>query len=247
MRWIYLSPHLDDASLSAGGLIYEQTQAGIPVEIWTFLCGYPTRKELSPFAELLHSSWGTTSARKTIQVRRAENNASAKILGAKPVYFDFLDCIYRYDKNGKWLYADIFHPIHPADKALSKDIAQAIAKRLKPDDVLVCQFALGGHVDHVIVRKAAESLKRPLFYLADIPYLFNYPKSLQSNKAGMKAKAHQVSKASLKAWQDSIAAYSSQIGMLFESEKHMKRSITEYCQKNNGIRLWTKNPVAKLK
>jgi hypothetical protein len=37
MRWIYLSPHLDDAALSAGGLIYEQTQAGIQVEIWTFI------------------------------------------------------------------------------------------------------------------------------------------------------------------------------------------------------------------
>ncbi|NTU55874.1 MAG: PIG-L family deacetylase, partial [Anaerolineales bacterium] len=49
MRWIYLSPHLDDAVLSAGGLIYEQTRSGTPVEIWTFMCGVPSGTEFSPF------------------------------------------------------------------------------------------------------------------------------------------------------------------------------------------------------
>ena len=47
MRWIYLSPHLDDAVFSAGGLIYEQTQAGTPVEIWTIMCGDPHLTEYS--------------------------------------------------------------------------------------------------------------------------------------------------------------------------------------------------------
>ena len=28
MRWIYLSPHFDDAVLSCGGLIWEQTHSG---------------------------------------------------------------------------------------------------------------------------------------------------------------------------------------------------------------------------
>lgn len=44
MRWIYISPHLDDAVLSAGGLIYEQTRAGHEVEIWTFMCGFPSQR-----------------------------------------------------------------------------------------------------------------------------------------------------------------------------------------------------------
>ena len=29
MRWIYLSPHLDDAVLSCGGLIFEQSRQGL--------------------------------------------------------------------------------------------------------------------------------------------------------------------------------------------------------------------------
>src|SRR5690606_25674008 len=47
MRWIYLSPHLDDAALSAGGWIYDQVQAGNSVEIWNLMCGLPPTTELS--------------------------------------------------------------------------------------------------------------------------------------------------------------------------------------------------------
>jgi len=39
MRWIYISPHFDDAVLSCGGLIWEQTHKGITVEIWTVCAG----------------------------------------------------------------------------------------------------------------------------------------------------------------------------------------------------------------
>ncbi len=105
MRWIYLSPHLDDAVLSAGGLIYEQAQAGLPVEIWTFMCGYPPDAEVSPFAQLTHAHWGFSSAEETIRMRREEDKRAAALLGATPLHFDFLDCIYRRgaDGRGAWL------------------------------------------------------------------------------------------------------------------------------------------------
>ncbi len=95
MRWIYLSPHLDDAVLSAGGLIYEQAQAGIPVEIWTIMCGYPPIGEVSAFAEFQHQQWGFGSAEEAMRARREEDQNAAAILGAQAVHFDFLDCIYR--------------------------------------------------------------------------------------------------------------------------------------------------------
>ena len=89
MRYIYLSPHLDDASLSAGGWIYEQTQKNIPVEIWTIMCGYPPNENLSPFAQYLHSQWGMNSAQEVVSGRRQEDINSAKILGATVQHFDF--------------------------------------------------------------------------------------------------------------------------------------------------------------
>jgi len=41
MHWIYLSPHLDDAVLSCGGIIWQQVQSGHQVEIWTICAADP--------------------------------------------------------------------------------------------------------------------------------------------------------------------------------------------------------------
>lgn len=238
MRWIYLSPHLDDAVLSAGGWIYDQTQAGNPVEIWTIMCGYPTTKKLSPFAQYLHKEWGMSSAREVVSGRRLEDKNAAAILGAKTHHFNFLDCIYRQNQAGDWLYFNVFEDPLPDESDLPKQIAQAISARLKPDDQLVCQFSVGKHVDHVTARRAAELIGRPLHYVADIPYLFNYSEQLEPNTAGMKVKVERVSKTGLKAWKEAILAYESQIPMLFASQRAMRSQINQYCAQNKGIRFW---------
>ena len=240
MRWIYISPHLDDAALSAGGLIYEQTRAGLDVEIWTLTCGFPPDAELSPFAQMLHDQWGFPAAADLINARRAEDINAAKILGAKTAHFDFLDCIYRRGKNGDWLYSDVFVPAHEDEAGLPARIAEAIAARLKPDDHLVCQFGIGSHVDHALARRAMELLRRPIFYDADIPYLFNAPHELAPNMTGMKEIAHEIGEPALRAWQDAIGAYKSQLGGLFENSGDMRAKIREYSAKNDGIRLWTR-------
>ena len=163
MRWIYISPHLDDAVLSAGGFIYEQTRNGNPVEIWTIVCGYPPPGELTLRAQLEHFQWGTGTAKETIDLRRAEDVHAASIIGAKPVHFDIPDCIYRRGPDGEELYLDIFVQPHEAESHLPDQIAQTIAPRLLPDDQIICQLGIGGHVDHIIVRQAVEQLKRPLW------------------------------------------------------------------------------------
>lgn len=240
MRWIYISPHLDDAALSAGGWIYDQTQAGNPVEIWTFMCGFPKASQLSPFAQALHKSWGMTSAREVVSGRRKEDKNAAAILGAKAVHFDFLDCIYRQDKKGNWLYSTIFIDPLPGEADLPKQIAAAISARLKPTDELVCQLSVGKHVDHVTVRRAAELLGRPLHYVADIPYLFNTPEHLKPKAAGMKKKVERVSKAGLSAWKEAVLAYESQISMLFKSPRAMRGQINDFVSNYGGMPFWTK-------
>jgi LmbE family N-acetylglucosaminyl deacetylase len=239
MRWIYLSPHLDDAVLSAGGLIYEQTQSGIPVEIWTMMCGFPQETELSMFAQALHYQWGFSSAEETIRLRRMEDEKAAGIVGAKAVHFDFLDCIYRRGRNGDWNYLEVFVPPHEDDADLPRQIAEKIAPRLRPGDVLVCQLGLGSHVDHILVRRAVELLGRPLRYDADIPYLFNHPDSLGPNIAGMKETVHGVTEAGLRSWQEAVAVHASQLSGLFESPEHMRESLRKYWAENSGIRLWS--------
>ena len=237
MRWIYISPHLDDAILSAGGLIYDQVHAGHEVEIWTMVCGYPSDQEASPFARELHEKWGFHSIEETVRSRREENRLAAKIVGARDVYFDFIDCIYRRGRDGNWLYTtNTFVPPHPDDEDIPARMTQSLLEKLKPDDVIVCPLAIGGHTDHVIVRRAVEGLSRPLFYYADIPYLLDNSSALKPIKAGMKAKYIWISGKGLSAWQDGASAYSSQIALEFESQKKMRSAIARYGRWS--FRLW---------
>jgi len=238
MRWIYISPHLDDAALSAGGWIYDQTQAGNQVEIWTIMCGYPPTKDLSIFAQYLHHQWGMSSARKVVSGRRAEDKNAAAILGAKTRHFDFLDCIYRQDKAGDWLYFEIFVDPLPGEAELPAQIAQAISARLKPDDELVCQLGIGKHVDHVTVRRAAELLGHPLNYVADIPYYFNTPEHLKPLTAGMKKKVERVSRAGLQSWKEAVLSYESQISSLFKNPRAMRGQINQFCSEFGGMPFW---------
>lgn len=238
MRWIYISPHLDDAILSAGGLIYEQTRAGLEIEIWTFMCGFPSTEELSPFAQELHSQWGISTAAEVVTARRAEDVRAAGIVGAKTIHFDFLDCIYRRGRNGDWLYSEVFMHPHEDEENLPARIAESISARLKPTDQLVFQLALGSHLDHILVRRAVELLHLPVLYDVDIPYLFNSPEELEQKTAGLKENIHRITEAGLSSWQDAIAAYESQMSMLFITQDAMREQIRSYWAENDGLRLW---------
>ena len=240
MRWIYLSPHLDDAVLSAGGLIYEQTQAGIPVEIWTFMCGYPPAGGFSPFAELLHSQWGFASADETVRARREEDRNAAAVVGAQVVHFDFLDCIYRRGVNGDWLYYDISVPPHPDDADIPRRIAETVSARITREDVLVCQLAVGSHVDHVLVRQGGELLGHPLLYDIDIPYFLHKPEEFAPKAAGMQESVHPITEAGLRSWQHAVLEYKSQFAVLgddFNTPEKALASIRSYWAGPQGIRL----------
>jgi LmbE family N-acetylglucosaminyl deacetylase len=237
MRWIYISPHLDDAVLSAGGLIHDQARDGNRVEIWTLVCGFPPEADPSPFAQVLHFQWGFTSAEETVRSRRAEDEHAASIVGAKPVHFDFPDCIYRRGPDGEPLYPlDVFVEPHPAEADLPAKMTAALVSRLEPDDVLVCPLGIGGHADHVIVRRAVEGLGRPLWYYADVPYVLNHPEALETFTRLMQANRQKVSSAGFVAWVEGISAYASQISTLFESLEQMQESLMTYGGKE--VCLW---------
>lgn len=240
MRWIYLSPHLDDAVLSAGGLIYDQAQAGISVEIWTFMCGYPPEEAVSPFAELLHYQWGFSSAEETTRMRREEDKNAAALVGARIRHFHFLDCIYRRATNGEWLYSDVFGSPHPEDAALPSQIAAEISKHIQPEDVLVCQLSVGSHVDHVIVRQGAELLGRSLRYDIDVPYIFYKPEQLRPKSAGMEETIVPITEAGLNSWKEAAVVYKSQIpglGEVFDTPEKVQESLHSFWAPYQGIRL----------
>jgi LmbE family N-acetylglucosaminyl deacetylase len=238
MRWIYLSPHLDDAIFSAGGGIHEQTQRGIPTEIWTIMSGCPNNIHLTDFAKGLHKQWGVNSAEESLKIRRLENERAARIVGAKTTYFDFIDSMYRCGPQGQSLYDSSFAQPHKSDLYLPEKIAKSISADLNEEDILVCPLAIGGHIDHVIVRKAAELLNRSLLYMADIPYLLNNPRILWTKTLGMKKIFLPVSDLNLKVWLEAIQVFTSQIQMEFTSIEIMREKISAYCNSYKGIRFW---------
>ena len=185
MRWIYLSPHFDDAVLSCGGLIFEQSRQGLQVEIWTIFAGDAPAGPLSPLALRCHADWGIPDVHELVAARREEDLAAAAIVGAEIAHFSLPDCIYRRSADGEPLYPDeVFVPFHPFDQGLDADIAAALAAELEPQDILVSPLAIGDHVDHRLARLAAERLDRPLRYYADIPYVFRIPKCSHQPRRG---------------------------------------------------------------
>jgi LmbE family N-acetylglucosaminyl deacetylase len=160
--------------------------------------------------------WGFPSAEAAVSARRQEDRNAAAIVGARTVHFDFLDCIYRRGSNGEWLYSDISVPPHEEDAALPDQIAGAILEHIQPDDTVVCQLAIGSHVDHVLVRQGAEKACRNLLYDIDIPYYLSRPDELDQSAAGMKQTIHSVTDSGLKAWQEAVVEYKSQLPLFGE-------------------------------
>ena len=250
MQWIYLSPHLDDAALSCGGLVWEQTQAGDHVQIWTICAGDPPDGPLSPFAQSLHIRWQT--GRNAIAIRRQEDLLSCQRLYAKARHFAVPDCIYRKpvrqtagSEQAEYLYTteqSLFGPVHPAEEILIQEIATKISQEMRTQPKLVCPLALGGHVDHRLVRKAAESLGRDLFYYADYPYLRKTATEIEQLIAcGWRQLRHPISPEGLAAWQDSVAAHQSQISTFWPDENAMKLALESDLARLGGLYLW-KNP-----
>jgi LmbE family N-acetylglucosaminyl deacetylase len=246
MRWIYLSPHFDDAVLSCGGLIADQTrqdvetlQGSVSTEIWTVLAGNPRPGPLSEFAQQNHALWGVTSGMDMVAMRRAEDEAAASIVGADLVHFDIPDCIYRRSSKGEFLYTEtVMTSPHPSDRKLPQRIATALRSELRKDDVLVCPLGLGGHVDHELVRQAAESLQRPLLYYADVPYILNDPETLEPAISALESQLYTLSETGLEAWLQGVAAYRSQVDSLFKGEGSLSGAIRSYWARESGIRLW---------
>ncbi len=242
MRWIYLSPHLDDAILSCGGIIFQQRKEGILVEIWNWMSGIPADDlPLSELARSVHAEWEFATAKEAFTARLQEDRLAALRVNANPRYFDLYDCIYRRSPNGEALYSDeIFVPPHPADAPLVDEIAALITENLRDDDILVCPLTIGNHPDHVIVRRAAEQTGYPIRYYADIPYMLWYPEQLAERIEGFKSEEYTISAGELKIWQEAVAAYSSQMPILFGGEEMMKNALKLHWRANPDIHFYFK-------
>ncbi|MCJ7623587.1 MAG: PIG-L family deacetylase [Anaerolineaceae bacterium] len=241
MHWIYLSPHLDDAVLSCAGLIWEQVQLGARVDIWTIFAGDSPVEMLTPFAEGLHARWG--SSPDAVKIRRAEDKQACRYLGAGWRHFDLPDCIYRrISQTGEPVIqseTDLFPQKYKGERDLVRMLASQLAEILPEGACLVSPIAIGDHVDHQLVRSAAESLKRPLCYYADYPYVSQVD-SLPEDYPVTHSRTliQEISSQGLLSWQNAIKSYRSQISTFWKSTAEMETTLAVYLEKGGGSTLW---------
>jgi len=248
MRWIYLSPHFDDVVLSCGGLVWTQVQAGLEgggdtAEIWTICAGQPAPGEpLSDFAQQLHARWETGP--EAALVRRREDEAAAAVLGARTQYYSLPDCIYRRLPDGSFLVNgedDLWQKLHPQESGQVASLVDWIGARLTAQDCLVSPMTLGSHVDHHLVRAAAETTGCQLAYYADYPYAVQQPAALQALlQPDWQVRCTQLSEEALSAWQEAVAQHVSQISTFWAGLPAMRAAIREYWLAGGGACLWLK-------
>ncbi|MBC7263540.1 MAG: PIG-L family deacetylase [Chloroflexi bacterium] len=235
---VYLSPHPDDAVLSCGGTIYQQTSHGEGVLVITCCAGIPDYENLSPFALEQHRRWG--SPPDPVRVRRAEDSIALRFLGADYLHLDFLDCIYRrHPTDGTFLYASedaILGEVHPGEENLSADIAGAVRPHIKPGLTSVyLPLGAGRHVDHQVVSRVARYVvtvsPRIVFY-EDFPYVENptgLEMALSAHTLPVRPLVRPLAEEDVAARIAAIRHYVSQIGMLFGSAEAMAQRVRAYC------------------
>jgi LmbE family N-acetylglucosaminyl deacetylase len=239
MKWIYLSPHLDDAIYSCGGLIHQQARQGLDVEIWTIFAGQFDARKLSPFAKDIHQRWGTGLL--SVQARRIEDQKACAALGVTSRYYNFQDVIYRQRSDAKPEIVkdrDLFRDFTPDDTLLKESVKSALLNALQEEDEFqVCvPLGLGNHIDHQIVRKAAEALvpEHPYYYYADFPYVVREEAHIPMENST----EFVLSEEDVHAWCKAMAIYETQISTFWEKEKEICEEIIPYWQKGGGSSLW---------
>ncbi len=244
---IYLSPHLDDAVLSCGGIIFDQIHAEKKsVEIWTVFAADAPAGKLSAFAEELHARWQT--GREGPALRRREDEAACVFLGCETVHLPFADCIYRFLSTGEARIQtndNLFAFDNSKDQPMVVMLVTFLQSHLPETCELVVPLGVGGHIDHLITRLAAETLHRPLQYYADFPYADGNPDKVKDQlNAEMHSQLFFLSSDSLKAWQNATAAYKSQISTFWSSTEVMKNALLEYSRSKLGSVLWQREKAA---
>lgn len=186
MKALLVSPHLDDAILSAG-----QFLAGYPYcTVMTIFAGIPENIELTPYDKKL----GFKSSTDAVAFRRIEDTQAVSMLRANKVHCDFLDSQY-------------------APLPSAKKIAKAIEKELARKEYTMLLGPLGvAHPDHLRVREAIllVETKLPKYLWEDIPNRVLHPEEVSKLTEGFKLEF--IGTGDLDKKMSAIMRYKSQIG-----------------------------------
>ena len=244
IRHVYLSPHFDDAVLSVGGLIAAQTNVLVVT-----ICAAPPTGSLNPFAAHLHQQWGATS--DPIATRRAEDAQAVDLVGAKLLWLDYQDAIYRHAHYNS---VEAIFATPAADDPLKQQLVETLTQLQQqlPTARWYAPLAIGAHVDHQLVHQVARMLDHQEYILwyEDLPYA-NVLVQRDTRLSQLPLTACHSYEISLQLEQKlaAIACYASQMVELFGDPTTMRQHISDYAHQLAPVpltaveRLWTLETV----
>ena len=166
-RLLAISPHLDDAVFSAGGTLAQRARQGWRVIVATCFTGNVARP--AGFALACQLDKGLGPDVDYMALRRAEDIAACAAIGAEPLHLPFLEAPHRGYASAAALFGDV-HAGEAVIEPLIATLRELVAT--EQPDVVFGPLAVGGHVDHRIVRTAVEALGlRQLMLWEDWPYV----------------------------------------------------------------------------
>ncbi|MGV8084340.1 MAG: phosphotransferase [Coriobacteriia bacterium] len=229
---LFISPHLDDAALSCGGLIHRLSAEGAGVVVATVCTEDYAGGGLSALARQSHRQWdlGETPFLK----RREEDIEACRLLGAQPLHLGMRDAVYRSGEGGR-AYEKFITACDSRDATLFLARAEKLLGPLfaeNPGSLVFCPASIGGHVDHTLVRHAVEQLCRAerIIYYVEYPYWSRGRCVIPGQQDSLRSASPELvvlTDEELEARMAAVACYRSQLRGLFPSPSERAKSILD--------------------
>jgi LmbE family N-acetylglucosaminyl deacetylase len=240
---VYLSPHLDDAALSCGGRIYQERLADLSVLVVNVMAGdAPPEASVMPTPILvdLHSRWELETNPNPVAARRDEDQDAMAVLNVDALHWEWPECVYRRSPyTGEFLYPSE-ESLWGAPHSAERDLPARLARRLEdlplaPGGRVYVPLTVGDHVDHHVVRQAAELWGAPegeIIYYEEYPYAEN-PEALSvvlEEGQGWQDETVWLDGEALEAKARAVACYQSQISTFYTGVDEIAQRLRDYAR-----------------
>ncbi len=235
---VAVSPHLDDAVFSAGGVLAGLAAGGWDVALVTVFTA--TVPEPTGFALACQTDKGIGPEVDYMALRRDEDHAAAAVLGlGEVVHLPLPEAPHRGYRSA----GELFGRVREDDRGAARAAAALgpVLDRLVPDRILA-PLGLGGHVDHRVTIDALAWLAHPapVVRWRDAPYaLRERAAARRGDETGIPIGAQLERKL------EACAAYRSQLGFQFGGEAAMREQLTAFAEAE-GRRLDAGGPAEAL-
>lgn len=134
---------------------------------------------------------------------------------------------------------DLFGELNQGDDGIIRQLVTLMTDSISGESIFVSPLTVGNHIDHQLVRIVADLLPNQVWYYPDFPYTCEYSAAIPGLiPNGYQPLITPVSDLGLNAWQESVAAYASQISTFWSSIADLRISIAKHADQFGGVTLW---------